>query len=399
MNLVFVLITNAVWANGQSTHCWISEQARSFLVDPDLAEIMNDPELEVFWRNGSMFPDGGYPLDDPYAEIAHWEPFQKSYMLWIKESFEPPYEQEALQHIAFLMGLASHGMADQTFDSMYMSRAKVYDKHSDWTRSMDEATDVVFVAQTHPQPVPDIWIPGQLFKDIYDSEFEHVVSVDTLEDGQTLLQVAILYVSGASENSELLTSAQEAFPWATSNLLDESISGSPPVEALVVAQYWEHLWRELHDEGWRNPSILAFFAGSFEEIETLEAQSPESGLSLVFSTGLSGGLFSEQFFVLKDAQGREHPFEAELFYGGDSHVVNISPLQNWTLGEYTLEISSDLTFRDGQKMGEQDSLVFSVVDHSVDKDLAEEDNGCRSKRGMILLALLMGWRRNTKESH
>ena len=105
----------------------------------------------------------GYPIDDPYAEIAHWEPFQKAYLQWIKESFEPPYDQEALEHIAFLMGLASHGMADQTFDSMYMSRAKVYDADSDWTRSMDEATDVAFIAQTHPQPVPgNLDTPGQL---------------------------------------------------------------------------------------------------------------------------------------------------------------------------------------------------------------------------------------------
>ena len=105
--------------NGQSTHAWISQQAVSALAPGELRALMSDPELELYWRNGTMFPDGGYPIGDDYGEIAHWEPFQRAYMAWIQQQFQPPWTDEAQRHIAFWLGLASHGMADQTFDAMY----------------------------------------------------------------------------------------------------------------------------------------------------------------------------------------------------------------------------------------------------------------------------------------
>ena len=45
--------------------------------------FLTQPELRKMLDNGTMFPDGGYPLGDPYAEIAHWEPFQGAYLDWI----------------------------------------------------------------------------------------------------------------------------------------------------------------------------------------------------------------------------------------------------------------------------------------------------------------------------
>ena len=139
--LLLPLLAPPASANGQTTHCWITGQAIGLLPSGDLARLMSDPDMELYWRNGSMFPDGGYANGDGYAELAHWEPFQMAYLGWIAETYEPPYEGDAARHVAFLMGLASHGMADQTFDAMYMSRAWHYDAESDWSNSMDEATD------------------------------------------------------------------------------------------------------------------------------------------------------------------------------------------------------------------------------------------------------------------
>ena len=81
------------------------------------------------------------------------------------------------------MGMASHGMADQSFDSMYMSRAWVYDADQDWEKSMDEATDVVFVAQTYGQSVDELWVPEDLFVAFYEDHFSHLVSTNTLDMG------------------------------------------------------------------------------------------------------------------------------------------------------------------------------------------------------------------------
>ena len=57
-----------------------------------------------------MFPDVGYAVGDNYGEIAHWESFQAAYLEWIQDTYSRPWTTEAKQHIAFLMGLGSHGL-------------------------------------------------------------------------------------------------------------------------------------------------------------------------------------------------------------------------------------------------------------------------------------------------
>lgn len=155
--LIAIFVLSFAFANGQSTHCWISEQAILELPDGELKTFLSEPELELYWRNGTMFPDGGYAILDDYGEISHWEGFQKVYLAWIKDNYTRPWSDEATHHIAFLLGMASHGMADQTFDAMYFRRAYVYDAAGNWDVSLDEATDVTFVADTVVQPVPDLW--------------------------------------------------------------------------------------------------------------------------------------------------------------------------------------------------------------------------------------------------
>ena len=114
----------AALANGQTTHIWITEAALSALPDGELKELLARPELRDPLINGAMFPDGGYAVGDDYGELAHWEPFQQSYLQWIRDTYAAPYtEGEAADHVAFFMGMASHGMADEVFDSLFRAAA------------------------------------------------------------------------------------------------------------------------------------------------------------------------------------------------------------------------------------------------------------------------------------
>ena len=110
-------------ANGQSTHLWITEHALTHLPDGELKDIVSDPANRQMLRNGTMFPDGGYAVSDDYGEIAHWEGFQSAYREWIENNYPQPFSDAGAQHVAFLMGMASHGMADQVFDSLFMERS------------------------------------------------------------------------------------------------------------------------------------------------------------------------------------------------------------------------------------------------------------------------------------
>jgi hypothetical protein len=191
--LLAALAAPAAWANGQTTHVWISRAARQLVPAGPLGDLVRDPELEAALVHGTMFPDGGYPIGHPYGEAAHWEPFQVEYLAWIRRTYGPPYDdQEARQHVAFLLGLASHGMADQTFDAHYQNRSQRYDGALGWAAgdSMDEATDFEWAWLTGAQDVPERWVPAATLVEVFATRGIEV-DEDTLDAGQDLLELAV----------------------------------------------------------------------------------------------------------------------------------------------------------------------------------------------------------------
>ena len=101
-----LLATSTAYANGQTTHLWITDTAIEHVQDDDLAALLRSQSGPL--RAGTMFPDGGYAVDHGYGEAAHWEPFQDAYRDWIRENFSDLDSDEAAPHIAFYLGLASH---------------------------------------------------------------------------------------------------------------------------------------------------------------------------------------------------------------------------------------------------------------------------------------------------
>ncbi len=99
--------------------------------------------------NGGYFPDSGYTArDHDQGEVAHWEPFVQAYIQVFRERYKPPFTPEASQHLAFLMGLAAHGITDSTFDSLLYARAEQVDggDFDSFDLSMD-----VFIAHDKPR--------------------------------------------------------------------------------------------------------------------------------------------------------------------------------------------------------------------------------------------------------
>ena len=124
---LFVLPGEAL-ANGQTTHIWITLHALEHLPEGELKELLTAEANRDALVSGSMFPDGGYAVNDGYGETAHWEPFQLTLLDWIRANQAAPYTDEGERYVAFLLGLSSHGMADQTFDAMYVPKAQQEDE-------------------------------------------------------------------------------------------------------------------------------------------------------------------------------------------------------------------------------------------------------------------------------
>jgi len=387
----------AARANGQISHLWISETARDDLPDGDLRDLLLREDLQLMLLNGSMFPDGGYAVGDGYGELAHWEPFQSLYLEWIRDTYDPPWTDEAAQHVAFLMGMASHGMGDQVYDSMYMERAKTHDADSPWdTESMDEATDVAFAAEVGGREAPEPWVPADVLAPLFHASAGHVVDPSTIETGQDMLGFAVWGVTEMAEVPETVAMYHEQFPWACGHQVDPAATGNPPVEAEVLVQYWQRLWDRLHgDESLADP-LLAHFPRAGEQAHPTAADDIEALVSFVLVRGLDHATVGADTVTVETVDG---PVEAEvrLFYGQSSHVINLRPVDGWTeMREHTVTVGPGIKTFDGMDIPGPQHFVFSTIPPSDPLVDEPQDCACRVVPGAVapgaalLLAALCG---------
>ncbi|KAJ2557093.1 hypothetical protein EV175_001558 [Coemansia sp. RSA 1933] len=69
---------------------------------------------------GVTFPDWGYGClsMDAEAEEAHWTPFLEHGITHVRETYREPYSAQGEQLVAFLLGVASHMVADELWHSL-----------------------------------------------------------------------------------------------------------------------------------------------------------------------------------------------------------------------------------------------------------------------------------------
>lgn len=362
-------------ANGQTSHLWITEAALERLPEGELKTLLTREDLRPWLRNGTMFPDGGYAVGDDYGEIAHWEPFQSIYLDWIVEDYSPPWSDEAAQHIAFLMGLASHGMADQVYDALYLQEGYIEDAGSDFSRySPDEAADVVFSSLTGPQEVPEDVVPYALLVELF-TETGHEVSVETLEGGQSLLRVAVNLVGQFGQTESAVALYSERFPWITGHQQDPLEWGKPADEADVIAIYWQVLWERLHGEDWMSEPVIATFPASPDDGLPLAADDYDARPALVFARGNAEDDVNASLIEVTDAEGGAVPVGADLYYRRSSHVLLLVPEQDWVDAErYTVTVQPGVEFL-GERTLEQPWSFTLRAGAPTPTPTPEDDNG------------------------
>jgi MYXO-CTERM domain-containing protein len=385
MNLLFLL--PAALANGQTTHLWISHQAVEELPEGALRSFLEAPANRAALDNGTMFPDGGYAVDHPYGEVAHWEPFQDRLKDWILSEFDSPMDPDAADAVAFYLGLASHGMADQVFDSLYMERSKQHDAAHGWAdnQSLDTSSDIVWAALTGPQSPPTPWFPSVMV-DLFESAGISV-NAETLNLGQERLELAVNLVGNLSANPEGVETHAAHFPWGCGNLHSRSVPGAPYSEAKIIAAYWTDLWAELQGEV---PAleVLSSFPKEGGRAHHRLATEVESRLTLVFNRSLLKADVASLAYALT-GDSAVPDLEPWLFYRDDSHVVHLIPDQDWAQdSDFSLSLSPGLGATDGRVLETETVVNFST------KPLLDPVAGCTCstaspKRFPVALGILL----------
>jgi len=348
-------------ANGQTTHVWITRHAIEHLDDGPLKELVQDPGNEAALVHGAMFPDGGYPLGHPYAEDAHWEGFQGDYQAWIEANHAPPFSDEGARHVAFLLGLGSHGMADQTFDAFYFNWSSIKDAEHGWAagESFDEASDFIMASIHGGQELPERWVPEQTLVDLYTARGIEV-DAETLGDGQALLETAVALVGFGSQNPDLVDEYAAMFPWGGAHLDDPDLPGTPACEGVWIAAYWQEVYARLTDTERPRPLLGTWPEDGAFGHERDHTQ-PEARVSLIFPVGLESGSPNPTNFHVEDADGGALPFEVWVYYGAGSHVVHLVPTEDWPEdADITVGARAGLPYQNGESLDQDVSFGFST---------------------------------------
>lgn len=360
-----LLLSTDALACGQSTHVWIGLHAIDHLPPGELRDLMADPAMRTLEMNGSMFPDGGYsPLTrDPYGEAAHWEPFQTAWMNWVHDSYPRPYSDEARAHIAFILGAAAHGMADQTYDGVFLTRSLLYDGPEAWASfESDHSTDVVMVTQAGAPPIADdATVPYDQLSQVFET-YGEPTEVSTMKVGQASLRIALQFVAQEAADPEVSADYLSHFPWATEHLNDADTPGSPGCLGGVIAAYWQTLWDRLHDDFDKDASAIVWSwpaDGAWQHER--DASSIESQISLVMARAVDLDTLTPDSVVVTDPDGVEHPVTFNLYYGNGSNVLNVSPAEDWAEDTtYTLTVQPGVTSFDGVVIEQPASVTFST---------------------------------------
>ncbi len=365
-------------ANGNYTHLWVAMDAVSHLEDAELAKLLSDPGLFEVMRNGSNFPDGGYAMDDNYGEIGHWEPFQTLYLEWIRDTYGPPWSDEAKVHIAFLMGMAAHGLTDQLFDGMYLERHYVFDENSasgEWG-NIDGVTDVCFAARMGPMELPEAWVPADVMADLF-AESGHPVAPATIETGQSLVGVAVMYTNDKRTEKATLESFMTLYPWACGHVDDPSVPGSPISLGVPVARYMEVLWARLNGaEGFGQPLLGTWFSTGEPFNQPRDSGSPDSWVSFAMPRGLDKSTVTYTSIAVAGPDGGTHLVTLQLYYGNASHLVNIRPTQDWVADtDYTVTISAPLASWNGIELEGTREFQFATGPEPGGDDIQGGEDG------------------------
>lgn len=356
-------------ANGNFSHVWVATDALNYLEDGELKELMTRPESWNIIRNGAMFPDGGYAVSDGYGEISHWEPFHLAYLEWIRANFESPWSVEAAEHIAFLMGMAAHGLTDQIYDGMYLQRHQFYDEHGSEATliGVDGATDACYAVTQGEMELPEQWVPAAVLAPLYAEVAGHNVVAKTIELGQSIVVVAIMAANDAINNPSAIDEYMDLYPWACSHQDDPTVPGSPPTTGRAVAMHWQALWARLHgEEATGRPLSGTYFSGGTPYDQPTDASTPESWVSFVMPFGLDTGSVNNDTVVVTDLDGEVYPVNLHVYYGSNSHLVNVKPKENWPVDtEFTVTISPAVASWEGQLLAQAQTFTFATFSEPV----------------------------------
>lgn len=352
--LALLLAPDASHANGSYSHVHISQLAVEKLPAGSLRDLLEDPANVPNLEAGSMFPDGGYAVGDDYGENAHWSQFLNAYISFLREKYGGDYSSTtAREEAAFLMGIASHGIADQTYDTTILARAFEVDGD---LGSVDQEADYFIIIDENVLLDTRAWAPYSDLVSVFQSGIGYSVSQDTLEAGMTAMEAAIA-LQRATALQQYRT-AWQRYPWLGTHVYDERAPGSLPHLAELVQRHWQVVWKRLQfDDDFDQNALIAFVPDQWEDAFPVDTNESAANfrIGILFGYGIARSQ-AAPFIELRDEADQSVPFSLQTPYNGD--------IRNYMWLEPTGPLQNDHEYRVIVRAGiENNDGVATTVDH------------------------------------
>ncbi len=364
--LGLVTLPTRAAAHGINGHVWVTDGGLAFVTDCTLAVWLADEAYRPILQIGASFPDSGYALDigRDYAETAHWEPFVEAYIRYLRERHGPPYDtEEARRLIAFLFGLSAHGMQDEVFDTIFMTKAgQVEGSGQD---ILDPGTDFMLVADEVTNLKPEVFLPaGDLIAIFARPDVGVTVTASQMESGMTIVRNAVILL--VDQDDTLDDEYRPMLPWTAEHYLDQRTPGSLEYEKTVGGPYYESLWRRLHGDFRYEDLVVQTVPLPGSRTLSTSHLSIDSWPHLIFGYGVHNGSLNSETVALLDEAGV--PVAADIRYtrwGGADDVGRILQLRPQADlrpdAEYVIVLKPGVRFVDGRVLDRELRYAFRTA--------------------------------------
>ena len=422
--------TGVALAHGINGHVWVSDEGIDHVHSCDLHAWLDSEEMRNILQIGAAFPDTGYATAEgrAYGETAHWEPFVQAAIEVIRSHYGPPYTSpESRQFIAYVMGIAAHGMQDEVFDTLFLR--KTLEAEGTDQDLIDPGIEFIFLEDGHSELRPDIFLPETDLLRVYQHPDVNLdVDPTAMHTGMLLVRHGVIGLQNAREQLHT-ESWRERLPWSQHHYMDPQVPGSYGFEIPVMGPYYDALWHRLHDAFRLDDVVIATVPGESERLLSNDSTSVDSWVTLIFGYGVYRDSMTADNVRLVDADGAPVPIDIAGTRWGSSNsagrLVQLQPQVDLEPDrEYTAILGPGLRLIDGSIVEEEIRYRFLSacgVPHSCSAPPAPEPRafcepvaqehipayttlpppeagGCSSTRGHLpaaglMLALALLWTR------
>lgn len=345
-------------ATGMQGHVYMAQCAAEQVQDARLRAIFDAQPTHL--ANGGFFPDSGYTAKDhDQGEIPHWEGYVQAYVELIRETYGPKYDSpEAQQHIAFLMGLAAHGITDSTYDAIFGDRAAQVEPTN--INSLDMANEIFLVHDLPRYYIPDIVVDTSTHSDVFTKRLNHPVTPEAIADAMGTGRSGIAVVANL-----LYVGADEwgaKYPWARKHLLDTRIPGAYPFGAKVVMGYYRELLRRLDNDPSADQVVIGTYPDSAYSLVTLDNTRPDGKIHIFFGEGLERTSVDDTSIEVHDEAGNIVSTKWNFFRGDTwPNVIQVAIQEAWKPAtKYSVVINTGIRTLQGVSPTKPFSLSFTT---------------------------------------